>query len=91
MVLFLLRSATSRTFGFLGISGSNLSGPLPGTLGNLTNLRELRMGHNQLSASLPAALGNLRNLEFLDFKRNKLAGSIPNTLGNLSNLKFLQP
>jgi Leucine-rich repeat (LRR) protein len=70
--------------------GSNqLSGSIPSSLGNLTNLRYLFLDSNQLGGSIPSSLGNLTNLQYLFLDSNQLSGSIPPELGNLLNLQVL--
>ncbi len=62
-------------------NNNELSG-LPVEIGNLTNLRELNMAHNQLSDTLPSTIGNLSNLFNLDLSFNHLSGAIPSFLAN---------
>ena len=66
-----------------------LDGTVPAGLGNLPNLRFLRMWRVGLTGSIPAELGNLSNLEELRLDQNALTGSIPTGLGSLSNLRYL--
>ena len=73
----------------LELTSNQLSGTIPPTLGNLTNLTVLDLWGNQLSGSIPSELGNLTNLTFLNFWENQLSGSIPSELGNLTNLTYL--
>jgi len=73
----------------LNLSLNDLSGNIPTTLGNLSQLGFLNLGVNQLSGSIPAALSNLSNLRYLWLYDNQLGGSIPAELGNLNNLFFL--
>lgn len=73
----------------LYLSNNQLSGALPGQLGNLSNLEWLYLFDNQLSGALPWQLGNLSNLQRLDLLGNQLSGAIPWQLGNLSNLESL--
>ena len=65
---------------------SQLSGPIPAELGNLTNLRDVRLNSNQLSGPIPAELGDLASLATLLLGGNRLSGPIPAELGNLTNL-----
>lgn len=44
---------------------------------NLSNLRTLRLDHNQLAGSVPD-LGNLKSLEILDLQKNAFGGLFPN-------------
>ncbi len=60
---------------------------MPDSIGNLINLEELRLSHNQLE-SLPYSIGNLINLQRLDLYNNKLS-SLPDSIGNLINLQKL--
>ena len=80
--------ASGRVSG-LDLYSNQLSGSIPSSLGNLSNLQYLDLTDNQLSGSIPSSLGNLSNLEFLHISANQLSGSIPSSLGNLSNLEFL--
>jgi len=80
----------------LNLSGNRLSGTIPPSLGNLSNLTRLHLGWgpetqtgNKLSGSIPAELGNLSNLTELILHANQLSGSIPTELGNLSKLTVL--
>ncbi|MDN3724049.1 Two component regulator three Y domain protein [Aequorivita sp. SDUM287046] len=68
---------------------NNLTGTLPGSLGQLKNLKKLELSFNQLSGSIPPALGNLENLEILALNATDIQGIIPAELGKLSNLKQL--
>ncbi len=73
----------------LYLSGNQLSGPLPESLGNLTKLVDLRLDNNQLSGSLPNSLEVLTNLELLSLRHNQLSGSIPKILPYMRSLSFL--
>ena len=72
-----------------GLSGNGLSGPIPSSLGNLSNLLWLNLRGNELSGPIPSSLGNLSNLTGLMLGYNALSGPIPSSLGNLSNLEWL--
>ncbi|MBC6476608.1 MAG: cadherin-like domain-containing protein [Hormoscilla sp. GM7CHS1pb] len=74
----------------IALDDNDLSGPLPDSLGNLSNLKFLDMSYNDLTGTIPDSLGNLSNLKTLDLDRNDLSGSIPDSLGNLINLKELE-
>lgn len=60
---------------------------LPTNIGNLTELTQLHISHNELT-NLPESIGNLRNLFEIIARDNNLQ-SIPESIGNLSNLETL--
>lgn len=68
---------------------NNLTGELPSSLGNLSQLKVLELSFNKLSGSLPSELGNLTELEVLALNGNFISGSIPSSIGELHNLKQL--
>ena len=71
------------------ISGFNLVGEIPATIGSLDRLQELHLGGNQLTGEIPVELGNLSNLSGLTLSKNTLTGRIPAELGGLSKLQSL--
>ncbi|SRX54941.1 Two component regulator three Y domain protein [Aequorivita sp. CIP111184] len=68
---------------------NNLNGTLPGSLGQLENLKRLELSFNSISGIIPAELGNLKQLEVLAINGTSVNGNIPESLGTLSNLKEL--
>jgi Leucine-rich repeat (LRR) protein len=74
----------------LDLGGNQLSGSIPDSLGNLSNLQSLHLGFNELIGSIPDSIGNLSNLQNLDLYSNQLSGSIPDSLSNLSHLQYLR-
>ena len=73
----------------LDLHGFNLTGSIPESFGNLTELRRLHLGRNNLTGPLPAGFGNLGKLEYAWLDDNKLTGPLPAELGNLANLEEL--
>ena len=74
---------------FLVLTPGDLSGTIPAELGDLTELKFIRLGSNDLTGSIPTELGNLTNMTILDLTNNELTGSIPTELGSLANLDYL--
>ena len=60
---------------------------LPKTIGNLANLRELKLDTNDLR-TLPDEIGRLHHLERLSLSNN-LLNDLPQSLSDLKNLKCL--
>lgn len=81
---------------------NNLIGTLPTSIGDLSELTDLRLasrqydtshptndGLNQLSGTIPTSIGNLTHLHILDLMENQFAGPIPDSIGNLVDLTEL--
>ncbi len=73
----------------LDLSGNELKGRIPESLGSLSNLQELNLRDNELRGPIPEVLRILSNLQVLDLSENVLAGPVPAWLRNLSNLREL--
>ncbi|XP_050224145.1 leucine-rich repeat receptor-like serine/threonine-protein kinase BAM3 [Mercurialis annua] len=73
----------------LNLSDNRLSGPLPESIGNLSNLQILLMSGNRLTGQVPPEIGQLRNVLTLDMSRNNFSGKIPDEIGNCSMLTYL--
>jgi hypothetical protein len=71
------------------LDSNQITGPIPSTLGNLTNLEVLYLAFNQINGPIPSTLGNLTNLEYLYLESNHIHGSIPPKIGNMKNLTTL--
>lgn len=59
------------------LSNMNLNGPIPASLGRLTNLRVLHLDGNRFNGSIPANFRDLKNLNELRLDDNQLTGPIP--------------
>ena len=70
----------------LNLDSNQLTGTIPSSLGNLSELTSLFLHSNQLTGSLPSSLGGLSKLEVLSLGGNQFTGQIPSSLGGLSNL-----
>ncbi|PRQ37278.1 putative non-specific serine/threonine protein kinase [Rosa chinensis] len=69
----------------LDIDNATMSGSLPKSFRQLSQLRTLRLGHNRLSGSFPDVTG-LSLLSTIDLSHNQLNGSLHDSLGQLSSL-----
>jgi len=65
---------------------NNLSGSIPGEIGDLSQLISLNFNDNLLMGSIPPEIGNLTSLQGLYLSYNQLTGSIPEEIGNLMHL-----
>ena len=71
----------------LDLGGNELSGPIPGELGRLEAVVELRLDNNQLTGPIPLEMERLRALAKLDLSSNQLAGpAYPDALRQLRTL-----
>ena len=72
---------------WLDLNDNDLSGPIPSSLGDLSNLEHLYPHDNELTGGAPADLGRLTNLTNLWLGDNGLSGQLPPSLGDLPNLQ----
>ncbi|OMO75708.1 hypothetical protein COLO4_25936 [Corchorus olitorius] len=77
------------TLQVLDLSSCSVTGVIPLSIGNMTNLTSLYLSNNRLTGQIPATLGQLLSLSVLDLSNNLLAGSIPSSFGSLRNLTSL--
>jgi Leucine-rich repeat (LRR) protein len=68
---------------------NNLTGSLPASLSDLTELKVLELSFNKLTGEIPITIGALKNLEVLALNGNYLRGTIPNSISSLTRLKQL--
>ncbi|GJP44998.1 hypothetical protein CLOM_g4385 [Closterium sp. NIES-68] len=75
----------------LEISGSNLTGSLPETLGALLTLTTIRVSSSTsgFSGRIPRSLSSLSNLVSLDLFGHRFSGGIPPALSSLKRLTYL--
>ena len=73
----------------LNLSGNELSGAIPSTIGDLLGLIDLWLWGNQLSGSIPSTIGNLSSLVRLDLGGNQISGPIPLAIAELTTLEWL--
>jgi Leucine-rich repeat (LRR) protein len=82
-------TVTSARVAEVSLSSNGLSGSIPSSIGNLSNLQHLDLSLNQLNSGIPSSLGNLVHLTYLDVGVNKLSGIIPSSIGKLIHLTYL--
>jgi Leucine-rich repeat (LRR) protein len=73
----------------LYLAGTNFSGKLPESIGNLKSLKEFDVAECYFSGVIPSSLGNLTRLNYLDLSQNSFSGKIPSTFVNLLQLTCL--
>lgn len=67
---------------------NQLSGNIPTTLGDLSDIEVLDLSNNQLTGGVPAVLGYLPELYDLALEYNQLTGSISTVFRQLINQIF---
>ncbi|KAK2447509.1 receptor protein EIX2 [Trifolium repens] len=71
-------------------SHTGVSGPIPTSIGNLSNLDSLDLGNNMMNGTIPESIGKLTNLYTLNLLENYWEGTMTNIhLHNLTNLLSL--
>lgn len=73
----------------INLPSNKLTGTIPSSIANLSQLTSIYMQGNSISGSIPTEMGSLSKLTLLYLYTNKLTGSIPASFGNLKNLIYL--
>jgi hypothetical protein len=68
------------------LSDNLLTGDIPSSIGNMTNIKYLYFDGNLLTGSIPETIGDLGKIVNLYLDNNKLTGEIPSNIGNLLSL-----
>ena len=74
----------------IDLSSSGLSGSIPPTIGELTNLYSLSLQNNNLSGEIPSELFNIADLLYINLYGNNLSGLIPSNVCNWIDGWYLQ-
>ncbi|XP_031380513.1 protein STRUBBELIG-RECEPTOR FAMILY 5-like isoform X3 [Punica granatum] len=70
----------------IDLSHNSFSGNVPYSISQMTDLKDLYLGHNQLNGQLSDMFGKLSKFATLDLSYNKLSGNLPQSFANLSSL-----
>lgn len=73
----------------MDLSGNQLSGELPDSIGECIMLQGLWLEDNSLEGEIPQSLKNMTDLLALNLSMNKLSGTIPQGIGAIRNLQQL--
>ncbi|KAM3285086.1 hypothetical protein P3S67_023885 [Capsicum chacoense] len=74
---------------FLSLSGNEISGEIPATIGKMTLFQVIDLSNNKLTGNIPSSIGKCSYLKALDLGNNNLSGSVPSSLGQLIQLQSL--
>ncbi|XP_059665022.1 probable LRR receptor-like serine/threonine-protein kinase At1g53440 isoform X2 [Cornus florida] len=77
------------TLEWLIVENTQIGGPLPWKLGNLSRLTRLLLSANNFSGTLPDTYSNLKNLTDFRIDGSKLSGKIPDWIGNWTSITRL--
>ncbi|KAL6269549.1 hypothetical protein ACE6H2_026460 [Prunus campanulata] len=73
----------------LDLSGETISGPIPGSFANFSNLRVLDLSSNNISSPIPGFFANFSNLRVLDLSSNNIFGMVPRFFAKFSKFTSL--
>ena len=73
----------------LHVTNSNLMGPIPDELFDMTQLEEIYLSYNDLTGTLSTRFGQLKSLRDLYVFGNYIQGTIPSELGLVSSLQHM--
>ena len=72
----------------MDVSGNDLTGNIPSSIGSLPLLQRLNLSYNELSGTFPGEIESLNNLTSVDVSNNQLTGCYL-TKANFHNITFL--
>ncbi|CAN0878611.1 Systemin receptor SR160 [Linum grandiflorum] len=68
---------------------NELTGAIPSSISNCTNLNWISLSNNRLRGEIPVSIGQLSSLAILKLSNNSLQGRIPEELGDCKSLIWL--
>ncbi|KAF9689427.1 hypothetical protein SADUNF_Sadunf01G0091100 [Salix dunnii] len=74
---------------FVSFSHNSLSGSIPASIANCTNLEGFDFSFNNLSGQLPSGICYVPVLEYMSLRSNVLTGSVLEEISNCQRLSFL--
>ncbi|CAB4315233.1 unnamed protein product [Prunus armeniaca] len=74
----------------LDLSSKTISGPIPGSFANFSNLRVLDLSRNNISSPIPGSFASFSNLRVLGLSWNNISGTVPRFFANFSKLTSLR-
>ncbi|KAL2230429.1 UNVERIFIED_CONTAM: Receptor-like protein EIX2 [Sesamum indicum] len=74
---------------FLSLSGNQLTGEIPASIGNMSSIFVIDLSSNNLTGTIPTSIGKCSYLKVLDLGKNNLSGEIPDSIGQLNQLQSL--
>ena len=69
---------------------NNLTGTLPNSLGDMSNIQIFEIGDNQIAGEIPSSMSNWSNLLSVDLDNNLFTGSFPEFLTGLTLLESIE-
>lgn len=75
---------TACNYQYQGTVGNNMLGPIPSSIGLLSELVRLSLNKNVLWGTIPAEITNLRKAKIILLASANLTGSLPSMIGNMS-------
>ena len=73
----------------IDLSRNNFMSSISPTIGDLKNLKIVRLNQNNLAGSIPVELFNAHQIDELMIQSNQLTGTIPTQIGNLKSATIL--
>lgn len=73
----------------LSMANNNLSGTLPGNLGDFKSLKYFDISYNVFSGKIPKDIGKLQSIQNLSFAGNAFSGPLPDSIGDVDSVRSL--